>query len=259
MDHICKRCEYKTNLVANLKNHLHRKNHCIDKTMCGLSCEDILKTLEKDTSNYKFSCNSCEMKFANRQGRYRHVCKLENSDVKKKKLVQNNQTISQQELISLHLELEKSHVKKKNLFVQNNQATSQQEMLSLRLELQYYKNRKNELFYQLLLENYLGGTHKTVKNGITDITTDDTHAEIKEFKCWKEGVGQLVCYNAVDKKDNLCLYLFGKYSQTCKRIVFETCELCGIKTYYFEENENGISIIESSSKNVLHIFKPLSS
>lgn len=81
---------------------------------------------------------------------------------------------------------------------------------SLQMQLDIALNKKSEKVYQKLLEKHLGGTHKTLDCGITDITTDDFHAEIKHWPDWKAGVGQLKVYNASDPRPSLRLYLFGK-------------------------------------------------
>ena len=125
------------------------------------------------------------------------------------------------------------------------------------LELSYYKNRKNEPFFQTLLEQHLGGTHKTLYNGITDVTTNDLHAGIKEWKCWKEAVGQLTCYNKADPKPRLALYLFGKYSGHCKQIASATAKDCCLEVYEFKESVDGEVYIEDYfTKEVMYKYKP---
>lgn len=126
----------------------------------------------------------------------------------------------------------------------------------LKLELQYYKNRKNEKFYQLLLENYLGGTHKTLSCGVTDITTDKCHAEIKEWPSWKESIGQLTCYNITDPKETLEMYMFGKYTQKCKDEAVKIATSCEINVYEFVDTDDGISIISLKSNEIIYNYKP---
>jgi hypothetical protein len=57
---------------------------------------------------------------------------------------------------------------------------------NLQIENAILKNKKDESFYQLIVEKYLGGTHSRNKNGITDVTTDKIHAEIKRWKFYKD-------------------------------------------------------------------------
>jgi hypothetical protein len=126
----------------------------------------------------------------------------------------------------------------------------------INLDLQYYKNRKNEKFYQLLLENYLGGTHKTLSCGITDITTDTCHVEIKEWPLWKEAIGQLTCYNAADPKDTLEMYMFGRYKQKCKDESVKIATSCKINVYEFVETDDGISILSLKNNEIIYNYKP---
>lgn len=71
---------------------------------------------------------------------------------------------------------------------------------------------------------------------------DTCHAEIKEWKCWKEAVGQLTCYNAVDPKDCLQLYLFGKYKQSCNDEVYTVTSTCNIKMFDFDEEDSVVYV-----------------
>lgn len=79
MECICKRCGYTTNRTANIRTHLDRKNKCNDDNNCGISCEDLLKEFEKDTTSFKYECKICNSKFKNRQGLAYHKtvgCKI---------------------------------------------------------------------------------------------------------------------------------------------------------------------------------------
>lgn len=129
-------------------------------------------------------------------------------------------------------------------------------IIKLALELQYYKNKKSEHFYQLLLENMLNGTHKTLDSGITDVTTDCLHAEIKEWTNWKSAIGQLVCYNMSDPKEQLHAYFFGKRPKDVNTI-FEIAAKCNIKPFEIVHCEDDSSVIINDSKGeCVYIFKP---
>ena len=54
----------------------------------------------------------------------------------------------------------------------------------------------------------LQGGHKKLKSGITDITTDFIHAEIKNWDSWKDAIGQLCVYQINDPKEKLEVYFF---------------------------------------------------
>jgi hypothetical protein len=80
---------------------------------------------------------------------------------------------------------------------------------SLKTENALLRTRKTEEAYQLVLEQYLQGTHKRLTCGVTDITTDSLHAEVKGWSDWKHAFGQLMAYNLEDPREELHVYLFG--------------------------------------------------
>lgn len=117
--------------------------------------------------------------------------------------------------------------------------------------------RKPEVYYQRLLENYLQAGHKKVAAGITDITTDDYHGEIKQWRKWKEAVGQLLSYNVCDQKPNLHIYLFDKYSQTNKSVAMRVFDAYGIMPYEFvEASPYTIKLVELRSRQCVHEYDP---
>ena len=125
----------------------------------------------------------------------------------------------------------------------------------LELELQYYKNKKCENFYQLMLENLLKATPKKLPCGITDITTDDTHIEIKDWKNWKEAIGQLMCYNINDPKEYLHVYLFGS-SPRNKMNVFDTFRKCNIIPFEILHEDDGNVVVLDAEHNRVHCYRP---
>lgn len=127
---------------------------------------------------------------------------------------------------------------------------------NVRLELEYHKNKKSELFYQLLLEKHLGGSHKALSCGITDVTTENSHSEIKEWKSWKEGVGQLHCYNKADPKENLNLYLFGSCSKKCKKEAIDISLSFGFNVYEFVHENDKVKIIDLAKDTTNYIYDP---
>ena len=54
-----------------------------------------------------------------------------------------------------------------------------------------WNNFSRENFYQVLIEKWVHGKHKNLICGRTDISTHNRHAEIKEWRLWKSGMGQL--------------------------------------------------------------------
>ena len=100
------------------------------------------------------------------------------------------------------------------------------------------------------------GAHKTLSCGITDVTTDSCHAEIKEWPSWKEAIGQLTCYNIADPKEKLEMYMFGKYKQSCKDEAVKIAVSCKINIYEFIDTDNEISIISLENNEIVYIYKP---
>ncbi len=72
MKHKCKRCGYETDRISSLKNHLKRENPCRDCLLCNLSVKDLLKALDKDTTDYGYQCNECGKKYKSKSGFYSH-------------------------------------------------------------------------------------------------------------------------------------------------------------------------------------------
>jgi hypothetical protein len=126
----------------------------------------------------------------------------------------------------------------------------------LKQDMLFYKNKKNEAFYQSILEDFLLGTHKKLSSGITDITTDTCHAEIKEWCCYKEGIGQLMAYNVCDPKEQLEMYMFGNYSNNCKDAAANIISACKIKLYEFINKEHGVDIVNYTDKTIVYSYLP---
>jgi len=236
---VCKRCSYECNRKDYLISHLNKIKEC------PINFENIdrviyIKELQTKIYNDKnYKCEFCEKQFNNTSSKSRHkkTCNKKISETSVQLLKMQQQIDKQQEQIE--------QLKQKPL---NND--------KINLDLQYYKNRKNENFYQLLLENYLGGTHKTLSCGITDITTDSCHAEIKEWSSWKEAIGQLTCYNTVDPKEKLDMYMFGKYKQSCKDEAIKVTTSCKINIYEFVDTNEGVSIISLENNEEIYKYKP---
>ncbi len=263
MNFKCERCNEKFSTKSILKTHLQKKNPCEPK----FSSEDpkllLSKLYDRNLNEKTYDCEFCKKKFnfTSTKCTHKKICKLnpdnkpmitipkeeyealqklKNISIEKKVDVNINNI---DELQALNLELQKS------ININN-------ELKAVKLELQYYKNRKNELFYQLLLEQYLGGTHKSLSCGITDITTENSHCEIKEWKYWKEGVGQLTCYNTVDPKNENAIYLFGKYSDNCKLKCIEIIKKCNIIPYELKDDSDGVHIINLIDNTVIYTYSP---
>ena len=181
-----------------------------------------------------YECNGCNKKYSSLKSLSNHkkICKKPNEPIKRDENDTDNDVL-------------KPFKTEKDI-----------EIDRLKLELMYYKNKNNESYYQKFLETLLNGTHKRLKCGITDITTDDFHAEIKNWSDWKEAVGQLICYNKHDPKNEMRLYLFGSCNEKKLNMIHEDCKSFDIIIYNILNNEdNTISICNMDTSEV-NIYKP---
>lgn len=72
--------------------------------------------------------------------------------------------------------------------------------------------------------------------GMTDITTDTAHIEVKHWDNWKKALGHLIVYNREDPKEELCAYLFGEYDDTAKVQATHVMNSMGIKVFDCDPN-----------------------
>lgn len=103
---------------------------------------------------------------------------------------------------------------------------------------------KEEL-YQFNLEKILNGKHLNIPIiGITDITNDEFHAEIKCWNNWKNVVSQLLCYNMAAPRKELRAYFFGKKpkERVLEKIVRYLKTLGDIIPYHLEVVDDVIRI-----------------
>jgi hypothetical protein len=115
-------------------------------------------------------------------------------------------------------------------------------------EVEELRDNKNEIYYQRYLEKHLGGYHKVTKYGITDISTETHHIEIKRWKNFKSALGQLVCYNHGDNKQ-LVVAFFGEYKDKPK--IIELFHSKNIEVWGLIKTGDGIEIEKyKTSKNM---------
>jgi hypothetical protein len=104
--------------------------------------------------------------------------------------------------------------------------------------------QRREKFFQSILEKHFDATHKKLACGETDITTEMFHAEIKEWSCYKEAIGQLICYNAFDPRHDLRVYLFGRYGIKTKEMALMVFNQQNIRPFEFEEVDSKINVVD---------------
>jgi transcription elongation factor Elf1 len=230
----CPRCGYETNVNTNFKKHLTLKTIICSPIIADVSLEDIKQEFFNKKINNKLECNWCKKKYSSVDTLRTHTknCKL------LPKIQKENHEIN---TISKPFKTEKDR-----------------KIDSLKLELLYYKNRNNknnENYFQKFLETVLGGSHKRLECGITDITTDKFHAEIKNFPAWKEAIGQLICYNMHDPKKEMRLYLFGSHNDEKLNMVYEDCKSLNINVYNIVNNKDDTISICNIDTSEVNIYK----
>ena len=112
----------------------------------------------------------------------------------------------------------------------------------------------NEKFYQKVVEKYLSGEHKRVKSGITDVTNDTTHAEIKRWEDYKQALGQILSYDMDDPKEILQVYLFGKTVKKNMDFVKERFNKYNITLYTFTHEDHLTHIIKADTNENMFTY-----
>lgn len=125
------------------------------------------------------------------------------------------------------------------IFDRLNKIIQRQDDFELRLE--SLEAKRNEIYYQKFLEKRLDATHKRTDYGITDISTKNSHIEIKHWRDYKTALGQLLSYNFRDTK-KLSVYFFGAIKQNQKTNVIELFKSKNIEIYEFIDTLQGITI-----------------
>ena len=91
----------------------------------------------------------------------------------------------------------------------------------------------NERFYQIKLEKETGGKSLACKAGIADIVSDDLLIEIKNWKYWKQAIGQIMVYSVYFPGRVKRLHLFGvKPDQKTIDTITEVCNSLNILMTY---------------------------
>ena len=251
----CKRCGYECEFNYLLIKHLKRK------FVCNPILNDIppATLIQEITSGKgKYCCKHCKKAFNCPQGKYQHQkhCKMKNEFPKF--LDASTQHLEVNDIEAIHtnnISNTNTEISKLRQEFYSQISLLKKENKQIKLELQLIKNKKNEVYYQNILENLLEGTHKKLDAGITDITTDTFHAEIKQWDCWKEAIGQLQSYNCWDPKEEMRLYLFGKYSDACKQTATKVITQLGIRVFDCIDVNDGVDIYDMESNIVVLQWK----
>jgi hypothetical protein len=99
--------------------------------------------------------------------------------------------------------------------------------------------KKNERHYQQLLEKRLGGKHLYLPGvGTTDITTDDSHVEVKIWEDYHIVPGQLAKYQRAAPRKRKCVYFFGRTPKSRRLTdIAEIMADAGIEMYMFDSDD----------------------
>lgn len=114
-------------------------------------------------------------------------------------------------------------------------------------------NRKiTESYYQKILENVLNGKHKRIPSGITDVTTEKIHAEIKCWPKWRHAIGQLMSYNVYEYRPDLRIYLFDSYCKKQKQVALNVFHHYSIMPFEFQHDDFNLRIIDLTNNKCVY-------
>ena len=103
------------------------------------------------------------------------------------------------------------------------------------------ESKRNEIYYQKFLERVLSASHQKTIFGITDVTTEKEHIEIKHWKNYKNALGQLLSYNHNDNK-HLVAYFFGAIDKTKQEKIIELYNSNKVSIKQFIDTSDGVII-----------------
>lgn len=107
--------------------------------------------------------------------------------------------------------------------------------------------------HQHVIELVLEGHDRVKQLGVTDITTDEFHAEIEEWDRWKDAFGRLFLGNRLDKRDDLRLYLYGaKPKNEIVKAIVSTCKAMDVGAYAVTLNRNRSLIQDLITKETVY-------
>jgi regulator of replication initiation timing len=199
-----------------------------------------------------YACEYCDKKFSTPQGKSQHkkICPKHPDKELLNKVNNLEEDIKQlQQQIALEPLPDKVSI---NKLVKENE--------KLKAQLHQLQARKKECFYQNILEKHFKATHKKLPIGITDITTDDTHVEIKRWNCWRDAFAQLILYNSHDPKEKLYACFFGEYTQSAKNLAIQSLKQQNITCFELMQTDNIIYMVNlddvelCNNKEIVYTF-----
>lgn len=277
----CPRCGYETDIKANLVAHLKSKKLC-PVTFSNVTRESILEEYKKpERLNDAVACDWCKKEISKcNVSRHRQICpKRVDSNTSNNELtamiedkLQQMTTIMQEQgqeiasikkkqidILSVGSEVHNDALKFEEIIEQQNleiyvlreELQNKDKVIhKQKLELAFLKKKKNEDFYQGIMEQHYNATHKTLECGITDVTTNDAHYEIKRWSCWKEALSQLILYNDDDPKEHMYACFFEICGEQQKKKVQSRFAKYNITCLEFREEKNSITLCDLESGEI---------
>lgn len=241
----CKRCGHEFLTKGNLKTHLGRKKPC-EPLVADIPIQILLDDVTRKVYNEKtYNCKHCVKQFNIYTNCWRHqkTCKFGAPEDESIKI--QNQTIYANISSTMEVELLNKEIQDKDSIIEN-------------LKTKILSDKRNEAYYQRLLEIYFKAGHKKIgRVGITDITTETSHIEIKKWDCWKEAIGQLFVYNNHTPRDDLQVHLFGKYEELSKKDAIKYLSIANIKCYEFQHTGDNVYIVCLQTNDIIHTFNTI--
>lgn len=270
MEFICPRCDVSFKRKDYLLAHLKKQNECPTTSSTETRQSLIDKLTAKIYNEHTYDCDFCNKKFNDPSNRIRHkkTCKRNPINMSQTDTVitqeDTEEDVQQDDLLNTEHKTDETRrlediITRQNdkiLGLRNELQKTQQIVQRQKVELAFLKRKKNEDFYQGIMEQHFNATHKTLDSGITDITTDDAHYEIKRWNCWKEALSQLILYNDDDPKENMYACFFETCSEQQKKKVQSKFEKYNITCLEFREEKNKITLcnLESGEIKLTYTF-----
>lgn len=232
-DYICIRCGYTTEFYGSMKNHLLRKVKPCPPAVADIEItEEVIKCImERRTYTQPGSVHAV------------------NPNIQ--------QSIKQDVINSLDIEGIKASFQTAIKECQCASKALEQRIKTLESKvkrLETFYNKRSESYYQKILEKYLNGAHKKLPCGVTDVTNDRVHAEIKVWNNYKSGIGQLACYNKDDPRPELHIYFFGDSDQATMERITEMCIQNGVHPFEFQDYAHKTDIVDLETGDVVHVY-----
>lgn len=140
----------------------------------------------------------------------------------------------------------KKHLLKKRPCPNNNMDISMADMFTKYFPLEGRSNflPKNIEHYRELVEAMTGGRRNRLDSGVTNVSTNEFHAEVKPWRSFAKALGRLLAFDVDDNKRELRVYFFGEYAESDKQIVLQVFTRYNIRCFEFVDEFTCREIID---------------